>query len=98
MEWLMAQAGLQATQYAAGGLVAMGLAWALKKIPNNKIKAKCGLLFYGAGVACTLGLAKWKLTKGLWQKTIEPYLIDAIDNIFVYGINEFIRGLRSDNK
>ena len=31
MEWLMAQAGLQATQYAAGGLVAMGLAWALKE-------------------------------------------------------------------
>ena len=97
-EWLMAQAGIQATQYAAGGLAAVGIAWALKRIPNNKIKAKCGLLFYGAGVACTLGLAKYKFTKKLWNKTVEPYIIDAIDNIFIYGINEFIRGLRSDNK
>ena len=96
MEWLMAQAGLQATQYAAGGLVAMGLAWALKKIPNNKIKAKCGLLFYGAGVACTLGLAKYKFTKKLWNKTVEPYLIDLVDNVVSTGLKEFIKGLRSD--
>jgi hypothetical protein len=98
MEWLMAKAGLQATQYAAGGLAAAGLAWAFKKIPNAQIKAKIGLLTYGAGVACTLGLAKYKFTKKVWNKTVEPYLIDFMDNVFAHGLNEFIRGLRSDNK
>ena len=53
---------------------------------------------YGFGVACTLGLAKYKWTKKVWNKTIEPYCIDFLDNIFGHGINEFIRGLRSDNK
>ena len=98
LEWLVAQAGLQATQYAAGGVAAVGLAWAFKKIPNAKIKAKFGLLTYGAGVACTLGLAKYKFTKKVWQSTVEPYFIDFLDNIFAHGLNEFIRGLRSDNK
>ena len=98
LEWLVAKAGVEATQYAAGGLVAVGLAWAFKKIPNEKIKAKAGLVMYGAGVACTLGLAKYKFTKKVWNKTMEPYFIDFMDNVFAHGINEFIRGLRSDNK
>ncbi len=98
LEWLVAKAGVEATQYAAGGLVAVGLAWAFKKIPNEKIKAKTGLVMYGAGVACTLGLAKYKFTKKVWNKTMEPYFIDFMDNVFAHGINEFIRGLRSDNK
>ena len=63
MEWLLAKAGVQATQYAAGGAAAIALAWIFKKIPNDKIKAKFGLFMYGFGVACTLGLAKYKLTK-----------------------------------
>ena len=98
LEWLVAKAGVEATQYAAGGLVAVGLAWAFKIIPNEKIKAKAGLVMYGAGVACTLGLAKYKFTKKVWNKTMEPYFIDFMDNVFAHGINEFIRGLRSDNK
>ena len=98
LEWLVAKAGVEATQYAAGGLAAAGLAWAFKKIPNAQIKAKVGLLTYGAGVACTLGLGKYKFTKKLWNKTMEPYFIDFMDNVFAHGINEFIRGLRSDNK
>ena len=98
LEWIVAKAGVEATQYAAGGIAAAGLAWAFKKIPNAQIKAKIGLVMYGAGVACTLGLAKYKFTKKVWNKTVEPYLIDFMDNVFAHGINEFIRGLRSDNK
>ena len=97
MEWLMAKLGIEAVQYAAGGAVAVVAAWGLKKIPNAAIKAKFGMLMYGAGVACTLGLAKFKWTKKIWNKTMEPYFIDAIDNIFANGIKEFVRGLRSDN-
>jgi len=98
LEWMVAKVGVEATQYAAGGVAAAGLAWAFKKIPNAQIKAKMGLVMYGAGVACTLGLAKYKFTKKVWNKTVEPYLIDFMDNVFAHGLNEFIRGLRSDNK
>jgi hypothetical protein len=97
MEWLAAKLGVEAVQYAAGGAVAVGVAWGLKKIPNSVIKAKLGVFMYGAGVACTLGLAKFKWTKKVWNKTIEPYVVDAIDNIVAHGIQEFVRGLRSDN-
>ena len=97
MEWLMAKLGVEAVQYAAGGVVPVGVAWALKKIPNKTIKVKFGILMYGTGVACTLGLAKFKWTKKVWNKTIEPWIIDAIDNIVAHGIQEFVRGLRSDN-
>ena len=97
MEWLAAKLGVEVAQYAAGGAVAVGVAFALKKIPNATIKAKLGVVMYSAGVACTLGLAKFKWTKKVWNKTIEPYIVDAIDNIVSHGIQEFVRGLRADN-
>jgi uncharacterized membrane protein YfcA len=97
MEWLVAKLGGAAVGYVAGGVGAVAIAWILKKIPNSAIKAKFGVVMYSAGVACTLGLAKFKWTKKLWNKTIEPYVVDAIDNIVAHGIKEFVRGLRSDN-
>jgi len=97
MEFLAAKLGVEVAQYAAGGAVAVVVAFVLKKIPNAAIKAKLGVVMYGAGVACTLGLAKFKFTKKVWNKTIEPYIVDAIDNIVSHGIQEFVRGLRSDN-
>ena len=39
MEWLAAKLGVEAVQYAAGGAVAVVVAYALKKIPNATIKA-----------------------------------------------------------
>ena len=62
-----------------------------------KNKAKFGSWMYNLGVVCTLGLGKWKWTKKVWNKTLEPYCIDAIDNIVVTGIAKFVEGLRSDN-
>jgi len=83
--------------YAGMGVAGVAVAFALKKIPNNTIKAKFGSWMYSLGVVCTLGLGKWKWTKKVWNKTIEPYCIDAIDNILVTGISKFVEGLRSDN-
>ncbi len=97
IEFLTAKLGAAGVQYAAGGAAAVVIAWVLKKIPNDAIKAKFGAFMYGAGVACTLGLAKFKWTKKIWNKTVEPYAIDAIDNIVVEGIMRFVEGLRSDN-
>ena len=97
MDFIISKLGGAAVGYAAGGIGAVAIAWILKKIPNKTIKAKFGALMYGLGVASTLGLGKWKLTKKFWQKTIEPYVVDAIDNIIVTGVKKFCDGLRSDN-
>ena len=44
----------------------------------------------------TLGLGKWKWTKGLWNKTVEPYFIDLLSNTVEAGVEGFVEGLRSD--
>ena len=97
MEWLVAKLGMSTLQYAAGGIGAVVVAWVLKRIPNKTIKAKFGMMMYGIGVTCTLGMGNWKYTKRFWNKTVEPYFVDLLDNIVGHGLAEFIRGLRSDN-
>jgi hypothetical protein len=97
MEWLVAKLGVSAVQYTVGGIGAVAIAWMLKRIPNKKLKARFGMLMYRLGVMSSLGLGKWKMTRRFWNKTIEPWVIDAIDNIVGHGIKEYIRGLRSDN-
>ena len=97
MEWLIAKLGVSTLQYAAGGIGAVAVAWILKKIPNKTIKAQFGMIMYGMGVTCTLGMGKWRYTKKFWNKTVEPYFVDLLDNTVGHGLTEFIRGLRSDN-
>ena len=97
MEWLVAKLGMSTIQYAAGGIGAVVVAWVLKKVPNKRIKAQVGMMMYGMGVTCTLGMGKWKYTKRFWNKTVEPYFVDLLDNVVAHGLAEFIRGLRSDN-
>jgi hypothetical protein len=94
MEWIVAKLGVGAVKWTIGGIAGLGAAWALKRIPNSKIKAKTGLLGYSAGVAMTLGLAKWKWS---WGMKIEPWFIDLFENCISHTLQEFLRGLRSDN-
>tara|TARA_Y100000593_G_scaffold35327_1_gene69163 strand:- start:1380 stop:1676 length:297 start_codon:yes stop_codon:yes gene_type:complete len=86
----------KAAVYSGAGAAGVGLAWVLKKIPNDAIKDKVGKVMYGAGVACTLGLSKWSATKKVWNKVVEPWFIDLLDNVIVTGLKKFISGLRSD--
>ena len=65
MEWLAAKVGVSAVQWSIGGIAGLGVAWALKRIPNRKLKANFGLFMYRLGIASTLGLGKWKITKRL---------------------------------
>ncbi len=83
--------------WASGIVGAWLLAFILKKIPNKKIKLIVGKFAFGLGVTITLGLAKWKFTKGFWNKTIEPFFIDLVDNVIGEFVSQFIKGLRSDN-
>ena len=80
-----------------GGWASAVVLWVLKKVPNEHI---CGVIetaFESLGKVMTLGLGKWKLTKGVWNSTIEPWFVDLIDNIFGSMVRGFIKGLRSDN-
>ena len=97
LEFITAKLGVTAVQWTIGGVAGIGVAWILKRIPNRKIKAKMGLLGYTAGVTMTLGLSKMKWTKRLWNKYIEPWFIDLLDNCILHFLKEFFRGLRSDN-
>ena len=72
--------------------------WVLKKIPNEHICSVVEAAFESIGRVMTLGLNKWSITKKVWNKTIEPWFIDLVDNIFGSVIRGFIKGLRSDNK
>jgi len=47
----------------------------------------------GVGVALTLGLSKFKVTSKIWNKTLEPWLIDNVKAI----TDGFFAGLKSDN-
>ena len=72
-----------------GGTGAFAL-WALKKIPNDKIKSFVNGVFYKLGVTMTLGLGKWKVTKKIWNATVEPYFIDLIDNTVNSALQGFV--------
>ena len=90
------------TGLLTGGNIVIGIVGAialylLKRIKNATIKSAVSKLFYGLGVAVTLGVSKWKYTKTLWNKTIEAYFIDLIDNIVGGALEGFIAGLKSDN-
>ena len=83
------------TLLAGGGASAIAL-WLLKRIPNDDLYSWVETGAYWAGSVITLGLGKWRLTKGIWNKTVEPYLIDLVDNTAGAAVEGFIKGLRSD--
>tara|TARA_R110002012_G_scaffold55981_2_gene142997 strand:- start:535 stop:813 length:279 start_codon:yes stop_codon:yes gene_type:complete len=80
----------------AGGTTSGLALWVLKRIPNKDIYKWVETGAYWAGSVMTLGLGKWKLTKDLWNATIEPYFIDLVDNTVGAAVKGFIDGLRSD--
>ena len=82
----------------AGGTTAGLALWLLKRMPNDKIYNFVEGSFYKFGVIATLGATKWKLTKSLWNSTIEPYFVDLIENTAGGAIEGFIKGVRVDNK
>ena len=82
----------------AGGSVAALVLWVLKQVPNEQIQNIVSTFFFGIGRTMSLGLAKWKFTKGTWNSVIEPWLIDLVDNVVGGAVKGFVDGLRADNK
>ena len=82
----------------AGGGASVVVLWVLKKIPNEHICSVIETACESVGRVMTLGLSKWSITKKVWNKTVEPWFVDLVDNVFGSIIRGFIKGLRSDNK
>ena len=78
--------------------VASAMIEAAKRIPNDKIKNRLKPVFYRAGVLLTLGLAKSPLVGPVWNRTVEPYVVDLLDNVLFAMRYGLIPGLRSDNQ
>ena len=79
-----------------GGGAGAVVLWVLKKVPNEQIASTVESCFYGLGKAMTLGLSSWSATKGLWNKVIEPWFVDLVDNTAGACVRGFFKGLRSD--
>jgi hypothetical protein len=79
------------------GVTTVALLWLFRAIPNDKIYGAVEALFNRIGIVVTLGLSKWKWTAPLWAKTIEPWLVDMLDNTVHAAITGLIAGLRSDD-
>ena len=85
------------TGLVVGGGTSAIVLWVLKKIPNEHICSVIETACESLGRVMTSGLNKWSMTKKVWNKTIEPWFIDLVDNIFGSMIRGFIKGLRSDD-
>ena len=88
MDWITMGLGL-----GSGGAVM----WVLKKIHNKDLCFFVETAFEKLGVLMTAGLTKWSFTKKIWNKTVEPYFIDLVDNMVVGALRGLIKVLMSDN-
>ena len=71
--------------------------WVLKKVPNSTIASNVEGVFYKLGKVITLGMtSKGSTVKKFWNKTLEPWFIDLLDNIFVSAFKGLVAGLRAD--
>ena len=84
------------TSLLMGGGTAGIVLRVLKKVPKKEIANIVETFAFGCFRTMTLGLSKWKMTKGLWNKTIEPYFIDLLENVVGGFIKGAVKGLRSD--
>ena len=86
------------TGLLVGGGTAGIVLWVLQKVPNEEIKNMVHTFFFGLGRTMTLGLSKWKITKGVWNSTIEPWFVDLLENVVGGAVDGFIKGMRVDNE
>ena len=87
-----------AIQMVSYGVFGMAILYIMKRIPNDKIKLIVRNTFLALGVTTTLGMSRYKYTKKIWNKFMEPYFVDLINNTVVEGARAYIEGMRSDNE
>lgn len=79
-----------------GGILGLLLKKFITKERVLKLKSNVEAFGQGIGQTITISLAKWKYTKGIWNKVIEPYVIVFL-KVFIKGfLDGIIKGLLSD--
>ena len=92
MDFLLNNVGLMAGVSGTGVVL-----WLLKRVPNRDIAANVERTFFKIGKVITLGMtAKKSPVAKFWNKTIEPWFIDLLDNVFVSAFKGLVKGLRVD--
>ena len=81
-----------------GGLLNIILKKFITKKTLNWLGNGVGACGFGLGVFFTVGLSKWRYTKAVWNKIIEPYVIVFLELIVQKFFGGLIRGLESDNQ
>lgn len=92
--------GLIITLFGFAGVGGL-LNWILKRFITEKFLDKIGegieKVGFGLGVLATVGLSKFKYTKGIWNKVIEPYVVILLKLVAKKLIGGLVKGLESDN-
>ena len=96
MTFLTALIANQIFQYASGSIAVVLVGWILSKIPFDKLAKWAEKIGKAQGIAVTT-FFNAKLPK-LWNKVIEPVIIDFINAVCFAWVAGFIKGLKSDNK
>ena len=92
MDFLLNNVGLMAGVSSAGVVL-----WILKKVPNDKISSAVEGTCFRLGRIITMFMGSKKSPVGkFWNKTIEPWFIDLLDNVLVSGFKGLVKGLRVD--
>ena len=98
LDWLIDNVFAIVGVAGIGGLLGIVLKKYVTEKAIKNIKAKVEGFGFWVGKVSTVNLSGWKITKGIWNSVIEPYVIlilDAIFNGFLAGI---IKGLESDKE
>eukprot|EP00873_Tetraselmis_striata_P026930 jgi/Tetstr1/447194/TSEL_034631.t1 len=68
-----------------------------RALPNEKVRNRLTAFMYRLGVVLTLGMSKHPKVGPVWNRTVEPVVVDLVDNL-AYAVQEgLVKGLRSDN-
>ena len=80
------------------GVSATGIVlWVLMKVPNSALVSNVEGVFFKLGKVITLVMtSKGSPVNKFWNKTIEPWFIDLLDNVFVSAFKGLVAGLRAD--
>ncbi len=101
LTWITTKLGLElgglALSWGVGGILTVLVAWLLKRIPNDVLKAKFGAMGYGLGSFISSFVCNIKWAKMVWQKVVEPWIIDTFLNVFTYFFYMLGEGLKADN-
>ncbi len=92
-------AGFLITPQGIASVIGAAVAgYVLKRIDNKWVYKPIYGACYSLGCIITLGLSKWAITKVIWNKTIEPFVVDLLENILNAVKDGLLGGLHSDNK